>query len=113
VVAVRLKPRMTKLRNKEEQRVAELPPPTGEHRTFTTKPDGLSVCYFTIERTREALSWPGSYGGAYANSAVTPSANPPYKLLLEAIFSVPFQEMRMWTVGYPMRRNRVTGLVDN
>ncbi len=38
----------------------ELPPPTGEHRTFTTNPDGLSVCYFTIGRTREASSWPGA-----------------------------------------------------
>jgi hypothetical protein len=81
VVAVRLKPRMTKLRNEDERPVAELPPPTGEHRTFTTEPDGLSVGYFTIERTREASSWPGSYGGdAQTVRRITPSANRPYEL---------------------------------
>jgi hypothetical protein len=37
----------------------------------------------------------------------------PKNLLLEAILAVPFQEMRMWTVGNPMRRKRLTGLVDN
>jgi hypothetical protein len=42
-----------------------------------TEPDGSSVCYFTIGKTSEALSWMGSCGSAYANSAIRLSANPP------------------------------------
>jgi hypothetical protein len=62
VVAVRLKTRMTKLREtKEEPRVAELPPPTDQHLTFTTKPDGLSVRYFTIGKTSDACRAAGVF----------------------------------------------------
>ena len=64
-------------KTKTSSPLAELSPPAAPTRAYTTEPDGLSVRYFTIGKTSEALSWMGSCGGAYANSAITPSANPP------------------------------------
>jgi hypothetical protein len=43
---------------------------TGQRWAYTTKPDGLSVCNFTVGRTREASSWPSSYGGDEQTSSI-------------------------------------------
>lgn len=77
VVAVRLKPRMTILRKRRRAARYGAISAGGANTAYTTEPDGLSVRYFTIGTTSEALSWMGSGGGAYANSAIRPSANPP------------------------------------
>ena len=69
-VAVRLKTRMTKLRKRRRAARGGAVSANGQTRAYTTKPDGLSVRYFTIGRTSEVLSWPGSYGGEDANSAL-------------------------------------------
>jgi|EndMetStandDraft_6_1072998.scaffolds.fasta_scaffold1965147_1 hypothetical protein len=77
VVAVRLKTRMAKLRKRRRAACDGAISAGGANAGMYTEPDGSSVCYFTIGKTSEALSWMGSCGSAYANSAIRPSANPP------------------------------------
>src|SRR3954462_8251601 len=113
-VAVRWKTRMTRLRKRDEQPVAELLRATREHRSFTTKPDGRLYAISQLRGTREASRRPGLRSSdAQEVQQFTPSADPPYELLLEAMFSMPFEEMRMGAVGHSRWRERMTGFVDD
>jgi hypothetical protein len=113
VVAVRLKTRMTKLRKRRRAACNRAASADGLTLGFYNQTGWVVCMLFHNWENKGGVELAGLVRRCVRNSAVTPSAIPPYRLLLEAIFSVPFQEMRVWAVGYPMRRKRVTGLVDN